>query len=382
MGIIDTFKALQPPTTLLSRSLYDLDQNPPPPPEWLIGQLIVNTSVVTLFGRPFGGKSLFALQLALYAAAGEKFLSLGDEGFAIPRQLRVLYVDEESGEGLIWTRTRKMLSGLPDLRTPEILERVRVVSRKGLRLDDTERLDAIRREIDRFPGGVADLVIFDTLRRLHAGEEKDSEAMAAVMAILAELAALGCAILVIHHSKKGVLDDGDDWKEAARGSGDIIAASASVIGMAKTAETLFTLRADSKAGGEVAPSPLILDPETLLYRRQSEDERFATRDAQKAVAVKEAQATLCKALEALRRSGSKSYPASWRTWRDRAKGNASTLAEARDRLIAPDPDTGRDAEVREVKRSGRGGGNAYVFAEDFETTTGTGSRSGSGEEES
>jgi hypothetical protein len=381
MSILDTFKPPVSSLPLLSRSLYDLDQNPPPPPEWLIGQLIVNTSVATLFGRPFGGKSLLALQLAIYAAAGETFLALGDGGFAIPHPLRVLIVDEESGEGLVWTRTRKMLSGLPDLRTQEILERVRMVSRKGLRLDDPERLDAIRREINGFPGGVADLVIFDTLRRLHAGEEKDAAEMAALMATLAELAALGCAVLVIHHSKKGVLDDGDDWKEAARGSGDIIAASASVIGMAKTAETLFTLRADSKAGGEVAPCPLILDPETLLYRRQSEDERFATRDAQKAVAVREAMATLCKALEALRRSGRKNYPASWTRWREKADGRSETLAEARDRLLAPDPDTGRDAEVREVKRTGRGGGKVYVFAEDYENAMGlVGTRSREDEE--
>jgi len=363
---------------LLSRSLLDLDRDPPPPVSWLIEGIVPEHELVLLFGKPFGGKSLLALQTGLHGAAGLPLLPAPDgAAFQIARPLRVLYVDEEMGLPLMWKRVRLMRSGRPEFNDPKVLERFRVVSRKGLRVDDEHKLDLLRREISLFPGGAADLVLFDTLRRVHAAEEKSSETMAKVMATIISLGEeFGCATLPIHHSKKGPQDDDDDWREAARGSGDLVAASQAVIGMLKTGDCLFTARADAKAAGEIAPFPLALDEETLLFRRQSEDERFATRDAQLEAAVKEAQGELCRALEKLRRTGGDKYPASWTTWRDKASGNATTLAHARDRLLVIDRDTGREPVVCEIKRNGKGGGKAYAFAEDVEKSIlGAGTRS-------
>ncbi len=359
-----------PASELLSRSLLDLDRDPPPPVSWLIEGLIPEHELVLLFGKPFGGKSLKALQTGLHAAAGLTFLPLpdGTGGFRIARPLRVLYVDEEMGLPLLWKRIRLMRSGRDEFNASEVLERFRVVSRQGLRVDDAERLDLLRREISLFPGGAADLVFFDTLRRIHMSEEKSSDLMAKVMATIIALGEeFGCATMPIHHSKKGLpQDDDEDWREAARGSGDLVAASQGVIGMLKTGDCLFTARADTKAAGEIAPFPLLLDEQTLLFRRQTDEERFTSRDAQHEAAVKEAQGELCRALEKLRRGGSEKYPASWTTWRDKATGNVTTLAQARDRLITIDPDTGRDPVIVEIKRTGKGGGKAYVFAEDVE----------------
>jgi hypothetical protein len=352
--------------SLLSRSLLDLDREPPKPISWLIEGLVPEGELTLLFGKPFGGKSLFSLQLGLHAAGGVSFLPFADsEGFRIPRRLRVLYVDEEMGLPLLWKRTRLMRSGREELNTRDALERFRVVSRQGLRLDDPARLDLLRREIADFPGGPAELVILDTLRRLHLSPEKDSELMARIMGTLIAIGEeLGCAVLPIHHSKKGPADGDDDWREAARGSGDLVAASQSVIGMLKTGDCLFTARADSKAAGEINPFPLILDDQTLLYRRQTEDERFATKDAQHDAAVSEAKGRLCKALQKLKDRGGEAYPASWTAWREKAGGNKDTLAAARAQLLGPDD--GQEPIVREINRTGRGGGKAYLFTSDAE----------------
>jgi hypothetical protein len=367
---------------LLSVSLLDIDRNPPPPVSWLIEGLVPEHELVLLFGKPFGGKSLFSLQKGLCASAGLTFLPMpdGTEGFRIARPLRVLYVDEEMGLPLLWKRVRLMRSGRPEFNNRDVLSRFRVVSRRGLRLDDPERLKLLRHEIRAFPGGPAELVFFDTLRRMHLASEKDSELMAKVMGASIALGNdLGCATTAIHHSKKGPQDDDEDWREAARGSGDLAAASQAVIGMTKTGDCLFTARADAKAAGEVAPFPLLLDEQTLLFRRQTEEERFATKEAQNEAAVKEAKAELCKALEKLRRAGGDNYPPSWTTWRNKATGRPTTLKAARDLLLKPEGD--RPPIVHDVKRTGRGGGNVYVFHEDFERTlSGFGTRSRAGVE--
>jgi hypothetical protein len=282
-------------------------------------------------------------------------------------------VDEEMGLPLLWKRIRLMRSGRSEFNEPEVLRRFRVISRKGLRLDDDALLERLRREVDLFPGGATDLVFFDTLRRMHLAAEKDSDVMAKIMATIVALGEeFGCSSIAIHHSKKGPVENDDDWREAARGSGDLVAASQSVIGMLKTGDRLFTMRADAKAAGEIPPFPLLLDDQTLLFRRQSEEERVTTKDAQRKAAIPEAMGELCRTLGTIRdRSGD--YPPSWRTWRETARGNRDTLASARDRLIA-------EKTVMKAKRVGKGGGEIYIFREDYERVMLAGTRSGPSED--
>jgi hypothetical protein len=355
------------PPPLLSKSLADLVDHPPEPVKEVVARLIPEATLAAAIGKPFGGKSVGAMNLAAHAISGTPFLPLdGDPSaaFAFPRPLRVLYVDEEMGEALFWNRIQKMRGGL-SLVDPEALRRFRIASRKGLRFDDPKLLDAIRREIDLFDGGRPDLVVFDTLRRMHAYEENSSAEMAELGALVVGLQdAYRHASLVLHHTRKGV--DDDDWREAARGSGDIVAGAQSLIGIAKPGDCLFNFRADAKHSGEVAPIALILDSTTLLLRRQTEEERFATKEAQHESAVKEAMAELTKTLGKLKDRGD--YPPSWTTWRAKARGNQGTLTEARLRLQT-------NGTIVEAKRSGKGGGKCYAFPEDAETETRTGTRS-------
>jgi hypothetical protein len=360
----------------ISTSLLDLDENPPPPVRWAVDGLLPERALCLLFGKPFGGKSLFALQLCLYGAAQVPFLPPPDgssAGFTMPRPLRILYLDEEMGLPLLCKRERMMRAGRPEFSEPDVRRRFRVISRAGLRLDDESKLEHLRRELGSFPGGAPDLLIQDTLRRMHGAAEKDSETMAALTAAETAIAEeFGTTVLPIHHSKKGPQDDEEDWREAARGSGDLVASCQAVIAIWKTADLLFSARADAKAAGEIEPFPLILDPQTLLYRRQSEEERFATKEAANDSAVKEATATLCKALRRLKEGGATKYPSSWRTWREKAGGRVGTLTQARLLLES-------EGTVCKVKRSGRGGGEVYMFPEDHDGALGFGSRSGSQE---
>jgi Bifunctional DNA primase/polymerase, N-terminal/AAA domain/Primase C terminal 1 (PriCT-1) len=347
-------------SAIRSVSLLDLQENPPLPVRWLVENLIPERSLCLLFGKPFGGKSLFALQLGLHAAGGITFLPSpdGSTAFKFPRPLRVLYLDEEMGLALIFKRTALMKSGPREqLRVPEALARFRVLSRLGFRIDEPKSLEALRREIDDFPGGRPDLLIVDTLRRVHAGEEKESDTMARLTAtLIEEQERAGFASLVLHHSKKGAEDENGDWREAARGSGDLVAACQSVVAVWKTGELFFSMRADAKAAGEIQPFPLALDPQTLLFHRPTDEERAMTRDEQHESAIAEAKAGLCRALRKIKDSPL-DYPPSWARWFSKVRGNRNTLTEARDRLIA-------EGAVLETPRAGRGGGKGYILPED------------------
>lgn len=335
------------------RTLLDLERNPPPPVRYIVAYLLAEATLNLLFGKAFGGKSLFALMLALHAAAMLEFL-----GFTFPRPLRVLYLDEEMGVSLLSSRIEKMKSGRPEFRNPDVLQRVGFFSRAGLRLDDEKKLEFMRRNVGEFPGGVPDLILMDTLRRMHRGEEKDSGEMAKLMDTCSSLVdEFKTTLVPIHHSKKGPNDDEGDWREAARGSGDLIAASQTVIALWKSSDLLFSMRADVKASGEIQPFPMTLDPTTLLYRRQSDEERIDSAEKQRHDALEQARAAVHKLLRKLKERGT-GYPPSLTTIEKAAGVNVRTAREAVRCLV-------EDRELCKARRRGQGGGFVYVYPEDL-----------------
>jgi hypothetical protein len=194
--------------------------------------------------------------------------------------------------------------------------------------------------------------------------------MAALFAFLAELRrGFGITVEVIHHTKKNP-DEGGNWMDAARGSGDIVAATDAMLGIWKVEDGLFTFRADSKAGGEVEPRDLRLNPETLWLEPAPEG---AAREAIAETAIKEASVRLCKALRKRKERDADAYPPSWNDLAADAKGNAATLRQARLRLES-------DGTIRKAKRPGKGGGTVWLFVEDSGAETASGSASEDEEE--
>ena len=66
------------------------------------------------------------------------------------------------------------------------------------------------------------LLIIDTLRRFHSGDENDSSHMTRVIQALEHIASLtGCTILFLHHTSKAALQGGGGEQGASRGSSAI-----------------------------------------------------------------------------------------------------------------------------------------------------------------
>jgi hypothetical protein len=346
-------------------TLADWMEKPAPPVRYLMDRLIPDESITATIGRPYGGKSLSAFARDLCLAAGIPWLDFTTR----PDGIVVLYVDEEQGRALMEARFLRMRAAHEALRSGATWRRFHVASRIGYRLDSKEWREALREDVGRL--GVKKLTI-DTLRRVHSGNEDRSEEMAALFGFLSDLRReFGLTSEVIHHTKKNPNEDGN-WMDAARGSGDIVAATDGLMGIWKIEDGIFTFRADTKAGGEVEPRDLLLNPETLWFGPAPEG---AAREAVKESAVQEAKSRICKTLRKLKERGRlDAYPPSWNELATAAKGNADTLRTARTSLE-------REGVIAGAKRTAKGGGTFWLFAEDLDEWNRSGSASGSASDE-
>jgi hypothetical protein len=110
---------------------------------------------------------------------------------------------------------------------------------------DTDVLKEIEEQIERFG---ADILILDPLAELHTCEENDNTALRAVIARFRGLASKhNIALVVLHHTRKGVVEPGDP--DATRGASSIASAARVVLtvtGMTKEDAKAFGLPAESR----------------------------------------------------------------------------------------------------------------------------------------
>lgn len=190
-----------------SRSYYaplDLSKQPLPP-HWMVDHLLANGDVAMLQGEPGLGKSYVSLDLAL-SVAGKSDSWLGR---AVGTHGRVLYVDQENPEDEVYNRLRKLGA------TQTAKKNLRYLHFQGIRLD---------RDPATFFDEVYDyepqLVILDSLTRVHTEDENSAGAMAKLFndGILPIARETGATILIIHHVSK---TDASSGFRRSRGSSDI-----------------------------------------------------------------------------------------------------------------------------------------------------------------
>jgi AAA domain len=128
---------------------------------------------------------------------------------------------------------------------------------QSLSIDSDEDLSKLRDQIQREE---VPLVVIDSLRSAHGGEENSSQKVGEVMNKLAHLAQeTGVAILVVHHTKK--LFEGQDVDHnSARGSNAVIALARSMIALSKPD------RNDDAIRVEVVKSNVAKRPRALGFR--------------------------------------------------------------------------------------------------------------------
>lgn len=176
------------------------------PPTWIVDTLIPDASITIISAPPAQYKTWLAFDIAIKVASGEPVF----EQFQT-KKTNVLIIDEESG----LARTRHRLEQLGASGDAQIA----VSSYHSFKLDEA----SAKSLIDYCKAQKVGLVIFDSLTRIHGGDENSAKDMSAVMGELKRLAQANIGVFLIHHNRKPGQFGGKGANEM-RGSGDILAA--------------------------------------------------------------------------------------------------------------------------------------------------------------
>ena len=187
----------------------------PPPLDYALPNFLAGT-VGALVSPGGTGKSMMALQIATTIAGGPDLLGLEDYGTG-----DVAYLPAEDPMIGIWHRLRALGKHLNEDQAETTAERIRI----RLLIDETPNI--VEQEwfddLTRIAEGRR-LLILDTLRMFHRGDENDSGAMTDVVGAMKRIASTtGCSILFLHHSSKSAALNGQGGEQqASRGSSVLV----------------------------------------------------------------------------------------------------------------------------------------------------------------
>lgn len=195
----------------LAIPLWSLIEDPPDPLLPIIGGGILDEgNGFILAGQPNLGKSWIAFDAALSVASGTDFL-----GRFPTTQGAVLIVDEEGSRYSTYNRMKMLLKDRDYGYDLPIFHSIQ----KGVKLDTPRGQHIVQRMVERYRPR---LMIFDSMVRLHSGDENSSRDMARLFEFPKRLQdAYGVAIVFLHHTRKPSKDDINDPGNLMRGSGDI-----------------------------------------------------------------------------------------------------------------------------------------------------------------
>lgn len=205
---------------------------------WLVEDFICRGDIHLLIGEPGIGKSWLTMAMAVAIANGDTMFL----GHSIKEHGRVLYVDEENPEDLIYDRFRKLGIDRSTARN------IRYLNNAGIRLDGSDADVLVEEALDFEPS----LVVLDSLTRFHTEDENHAGAMAALFhnAIKPLARETGAGVVLIHHANK--TDSNSSYKRS-RGSGDITASVDSGFDVRETGENslvMATFKSRRKAQGD------------------------------------------------------------------------------------------------------------------------------------
>ena len=199
-----------------------------PAPSWLVDDVLPDNSLATMYGQPSGGKTFAALDMALCVATGRSW-----HGHPT-KQRQVVYV---ASEGFSGVRTRveawQKHHGLNAGNFSVVKEAVQLLDTSEV----TELIQAIQAE-SLEPG----LLVIDTFARSFAGDENSAQEVGSAITALARIQkALGCTVMVVHHSGKA-----GGAKAQERGSSALRGAMDAMIHVWKSGSKNFVQIASAK----------------------------------------------------------------------------------------------------------------------------------------
>lgn len=186
----------------------------PRPLDLVLPGMIAGT-VGALVAQGGAGKSWLALEIAFAVAGGPDILQLG-----VPATGPVLYLPAEDPSLAIEHRlfaARDAVSGSVD----RLADNLEIVPLMGRAVDIL--VPAWAAAIERMAIGKR-LVVIDTLRRFHSGDENSAGEMARLLGAMEGICErTGTSVLFLHHTAKGAtLNGAGDAQQASRGSSVLV----------------------------------------------------------------------------------------------------------------------------------------------------------------
>jgi hypothetical protein len=175
--------------------------------EWLVDKIIPIETVNIISGEPQNYKTWITMELAKCVASGKSFLDHFDV-----IQGAVLVIDEEDSERTVKKRFSSL--GITEDSTLPLY----YLNQAGFRTND---LSGMKIVVDFVKNNNIKLVVFDSLVRIHTGDENSAKDMSNVLRTLQEIVKCGATVILTHHHRKGAV--GSTSSQNLRGSSDILA---------------------------------------------------------------------------------------------------------------------------------------------------------------
>lgn len=172
---------------------------------WIVEGLIPSEGSIAISGSPASFKTWLILDMAIKIAEGNLLF-----GKFKTKQSAVLIIDEESGHRLIQERMKSLSS---NFELP-----IYFSSLENFTLSESK----IKTVIDIAKNKGIELVIFDSLVRIHGTDENDATKMAGIFKHIKELNKSGLTVIFTHHNRKQGVNKSDP-SQSMRGSSDILA---------------------------------------------------------------------------------------------------------------------------------------------------------------
>lgn len=187
----------------------------PPPLDFVLPGMIAGT-VGALVAQGGAGKSWVALELAMAVAGGPDLLEIG-VGATGP----VLYLPAEDPELALRHRLFSAAPQFDETAREQLAETLEIVPLMGQAVD--LMTPAWSEAIIRMSEGKR-LVVVDTLRRFHSGDENSASDMARLLGVMEAICgATGTSLLFLHHTgKSAALNGGGGQQQASRGSSVLV----------------------------------------------------------------------------------------------------------------------------------------------------------------
>lgn len=170
------------------------------------------------------GKSFFALNIAVAVSTG---YDLSGGALAVKTRGKVIYLAAEEGVRILNNRMSYLGQYLTCDIQNKVCSEVTIQSIKGINFwlmdENGKPVKEAVETLMRISKGKR-LVILDTLRRFHLGDENSSKDMSQFISLLEGVAnATGAAFLYCHHSSKSAATDGKGGEQgASRGSSVLV----------------------------------------------------------------------------------------------------------------------------------------------------------------